>query len=172
MSEHADVVQAKYGGQQNLLQTGSNSATMAGTDQQILTEMIVTSALPRPAGLPLVDDWHCLRVGHFSLLQRCDDIDMSQQWPSFARACDLCLLHVFLNDILQCTVCSASLMFASHCASVQDFLLMHFCLQGMVRAWEDAQGPLDQYGMQHTRTLANLCNMGVPTQLLGQVARA
>lgn len=63
-------------------------------------------------------------------------------------------------------------MSVSHCASMQGFLLMHFSLQGMVRAWEDAQGPLDQYGMQHTRTFANLCNIGVPTQLLGQAARA
>ena len=33
--------------------------------------------------------------------------------------------------------------------------------QGMVAAWELAQGPLDQYGMQHTRAFANLCNSGV-----------
>ena len=27
-----------------------------------LTEAIVSAPLPRPAGLPLVDDWNCLRV--------------------------------------------------------------------------------------------------------------
>ena len=27
-----------------------------------LTELVVTAALPRPAGSPLVDDWACLRV--------------------------------------------------------------------------------------------------------------
>ena len=35
-------------------------------------------------------------------------------------------------------------------------------LQAMVAAWEDCCGPLDQYGMQHSRTFANLCNAGVP----------
>ena len=33
--------------------------------------------------------------------------------------------------------------------------------QGMVAAWEAVKGPLDQYGMQHTRAFANLCNSGV-----------
>ena len=112
MSEHAFVVQAKYGGQQTLLQTGSNPATMAGTDQQLLTELIVTSALPRPAGLPLVDDWHCLRVRHFCLLQRCNDIDVSHRWPSCVRACDLwcsALPVTLLESVLQCPVSIAFL---------------------------------------------------------------
>lgn len=46
-----------------------------------------------------------------------------------------------------------------------------FLVQGMVEAWQNAQGPLDQYGMQHTRTFANLCNIGVRPQLLGYAAR-
>ena len=29
-------------------------------------------------------------------------------------------------------------------------------------AWEASCGTLDQYGMQHSRTFANLCNAGVP----------
>ena len=29
-------------------------------------------------------------------------------------------------------------------------------------AWEGSCGTLDQYGMQHSRTFANLCNAGVP----------
>lgn len=41
----------------------------------------------------------------------------------------------------------------------------------MVEAWEEGQGPLSQYGMQHTRTFANLCNLGVAPQLLGEAAR-
>ena len=35
------------------------------------------------------------------------------------------------------------------------------CLRGMVTAWEDSCGRLDQYSMRHTRTFANLCNVGV-----------
>lgn len=35
------------------------------------------------------------------------------------------------------------------------------CLRGMVAAWEASCGPLDQYGMRHTRAFANLCNLGV-----------
>jgi legumain len=31
----------------------------------------------------------------------------------------------------------------------------------MVAAWEVACGPLGQYGMRHTRALANLCNAGL-----------
>jgi legumain len=35
------------------------------------------------------------------------------------------------------------------------------CLRGMVAAWEGSCGPLGQYGMRHTRALANLCNAGL-----------
>lgn len=43
-------------------------------------------------------------------------------------------------------------------------------LQGMVGAWESQCGKLDQYGMQHTRAFANLCNAGVaPVSLRAQV---
>jgi legumain len=68
-------------------------------DQLPITEQIVTVALPRTIGRPVVDDWDCLKA--------------------------------------------------------------------MVSTWESACGQLDQYGMQHTRTFANLCNAGVnPDQLL------
>ncbi|KAK9806827.1 hypothetical protein WJX72_004028 [[Myrmecia] bisecta] len=40
------------------------------------------------------------------------------------------------------------------------------CLRAMVGAWERACGKLDQYGMQYTRTFANLCNAGVAPELL------
>jgi hypothetical protein len=40
----------------------------------------------------------------------------------------------------------------------------------MVGAWESQCGKLDQYGMQHTRAFANLCNAGVaPAALRTQV---
>ena len=40
----------------------------------------------------------------------------------------------------------------------------------MVGAWESQCGKLDQYGMQHTRAFANLCNAGVaPVSLRAQV---
>ena len=42
--------------------------------------------------------------------------------------------------------------------------------QGMVGAWEAACGPLDQYGMRHTRAFANLCNAGLPPAALGDAA--
>ncbi|KAK9819348.1 hypothetical protein WJX74_009216 [Apatococcus lobatus] len=42
------------------------------------------------------------------------------------------------------------------------------CLRGMVEAWESVRGPLDQYGMQHTRAFANLCNSGVTSQAFGK----
>jgi legumain len=43
----------------------------------------------------------------------------------------------------------------------------------MVGAWERACGTLDQYGMRHTRALANLCNAGLqPSQLGGAAAAA
>ncbi|GAB4819104.1 hypothetical protein N2152v2_006150 [Parachlorella kessleri] len=49
-------------------------------------------------------------------------------------------------------------------ALVQDW----DCLRGMVAAWESGCGTLDQYGMQYTRTFANLCNAGVePAALAG-----
>lgn len=40
------------------------------------------------------------------------------------------------------------------------------CLRAMVAAWADTCGPMDQYGMRHTRLLANLCNAGVDPGLL------
>jgi legumain len=40
------------------------------------------------------------------------------------------------------------------------------CLREMVAAWEGACGKLDQYGMQYTRTFANLCNAGVAPGML------
>jgi legumain len=40
----------------------------------------------------------------------------------------------------------------------------------MVGAWEAQCGQLDQYGMQHTRTFSNLCNVGIPVDTLGAAA--
>lgn len=45
------------------------------------------------------------------------------------------------------------------------------CLRGMVGAWEAACGPLDQYGMRHTRAFANLCNAGLAPAHLGAAAQ-
>ena len=42
----------------------------------------------------------------------------------------------------------------------------------MVAAWEQSCGPLDQYGMQHSRTFANLCNAGVPVQTFARTVAA
>ena len=44
--------------------------------------------------------------------------------------------------------------------------------QAMVGAWEGQCGQLDQYGMQHSRTFANLCNAGVPVDMLAGAAAA
>ena len=44
------------------------------------------------------------------------------------------------------------------------------CLRGMVGAWGKACGPLDQYGMRHTRAFANLCNLGVKPEILEAAA--
>lgn len=41
------------------------------------------------------------------------------------------------------------------------------CLRAMVAAWQQACGPLDQYGMRHTRLFANLCNAGLQPAQLG-----
>ena len=41
----------------------------------------------------------------------------------------------------------------------------------MVAAWERACGPLDQYGMRHTRVFANLCNTGLQPATLEASAR-
>lgn len=45
------------------------------------------------------------------------------------------------------------------------------CLRGMVNAWCAVCGPLDQYGMRHTRAFANLCNLGVTPDALGTAAQ-
>ena len=41
----------------------------------------------------------------------------------------------------------------------------------MVGSWEEACGPLDQYGMRHTRAFANLCNAGLKPGALHAVAK-
>jgi legumain len=46
------------------------------------------------------------------------------------------------------------------------------CLRAMVNAWSAAHGPLDQYGMKHTRVFANLCNLNVSPEQLGGAAAA
>ena len=46
------------------------------------------------------------------------------------------------------------------------------CLRGMVDAWEGHCGVLGDYGMQHTRFFANLCNSGVSTGMLEEAARS
>lgn len=46
------------------------------------------------------------------------------------------------------------------------------CLRGMVAAWEDACGPLGQYGMKHSRAFANLCNAGRAPERLRARAEA
>ena len=51
-------------------------------------------------------------------------------------------------------------LFPACCASVQ----------AMISAWEAGCGELDQYGMQYSRTFANLCNAGVPVQMLAEAA--
>lgn len=59
-----------------------------------------------------------------------------------------------------CAAHNSELLFAPCCASVQ----------AMVAAWEAGCGELDQYGMQYSRTFANLCNAGVPVQMLAKAA--
>jgi len=44
------------------------------------------------------------------------------------------------------------------------------CLRAMVSEWTTACGPLDQYGMKHSRAFANLCNLGVDPQLFASAA--
>lgn len=44
------------------------------------------------------------------------------------------------------------------------------CLKAMVRTYESKCGLLTQYGMKHTRKLANLCNSGVRPETLEEVA--
>jgi legumain len=44
------------------------------------------------------------------------------------------------------------------------------CLRAMVNAWSTAYGPLDQYGMKHTRVFANLCNLHVSPDSLHNAA--
>lgn len=52
-------VQGKYAGSNLLLPSpGQNSLTLPAA----IVEQFVTAPLPRTPGLPLVDDWDCLRV--------------------------------------------------------------------------------------------------------------
>jgi hypothetical protein len=58
-----DVVQERYANSNLLLPRLAAGAN--GVDEEVdypILEQFVAAPLPRPAGLPLVDDWECLRV--------------------------------------------------------------------------------------------------------------
>ncbi|KAL4199787.1 hypothetical protein AMTRI_Chr03g146600 [Amborella trichopoda] len=42
------------------------------------------------------------------------------------------------------------------------------CLKSMVRAFEEKCGPLTQYGMKHMRAFANICNEGIPLEVMSK----
>ncbi len=82
-----------------------------------------------------------------------------------------CLSHVtcphqFLKGASQNVACS---FWCDIVTLMGDLFVM---LQGMVAAWEASCSTLDQYGMQYTRTFANLCNIGILSDQLGEVACA
>eukprot|EP00887_Chlorella_sp_A99_P007632 scaffold20.g7632.t1 len=99
-----DLVRARYGRELQTAEGGRLPLAGGEASAQGLLDVLVHRALPRAPGLPLVDDWGCLR--------------------------------------------------------------------GMVDAWEEACGPLDQYGMRHTRAFANLCNAGLAPPALRAAAAA
>lgn len=74
------------------------------------------------------------------------------------------VLYNALEALLHLQIC---------CGKTQPTVLLRSAfawLQSMVAAWEASCGILDQYGMQYTRTFANLCNIGVTNQQLGKAA--
>jgi legumain len=151
------LLQAKFGGQlapeqARLLGSAiASNGLEASTDG--LVELLVSEPLPRAEGTPLVDDWSCLRV----------------RTPAAAALRYLaCGWHGGL--------CASALALQSfwppkcHRAPRPLPHLLIVFLQGMVAAWEGACGPLDQYGMRHTRAFANLCNTGLQPDTLGAMA--
>ena len=56
-SQGNSVLQVQFEGSEALQETNRKDDVAA-----ILTEAVVDAPLPRPTGLPLVDDWNCLRV--------------------------------------------------------------------------------------------------------------
>lgn len=62
-SNLASQLQARFG--QQLESAGELLTVGSEASSHGLVELLVTKALPREAGKPLVDDWDCLRVGDF-----------------------------------------------------------------------------------------------------------
>ena len=46
------------------------------------------------------------------------------------------------------------------------------CLRDMIDTWESTCGTLGQYGMRHSRTFANLCNLGFDSKHILTAAEA
>ena len=151
------LLQARFGGQltpeQARLLGGAIASNGLEASSDGLVELLVSEPLPRADGTPLVDDWSCLRVGARA---------------AAALPCPVCCWY----DGAQVPVRPLSIGRPSEASprfAPPDRLLIVF-LQGMVAAWEGACGPLDQYGMRHTRAFANLCNTGLQPHTLGAMA--
>lgn len=112
-----------------------------------LVDLLVGGELPRPAGAAVVDDWDCLRVRG-----RVERVAMLAQgvavWGLRADPCPT----------------------TPPTHPLTPPLATPRAVQGMVAAWERACGPLDQYGMRHSRAFANLCNAGLRPAALGAAA--
>lgn len=60
-----------------------------------------------------------------------------------------------------------SIMTEVHTPVVEDW----DCFKGAIQAFQAECMPLKEYGMKHTRTLANLCDAGMTVQQIGEASR-
>lgn len=63
----ADTAQGKYGGKEQLLADVTLQFSQNEVQEVSLVEALVSRPLPRRPGLPLVEDWGCLRVSFCSV---------------------------------------------------------------------------------------------------------
>lgn len=61
------TAQAKYGGKEQLLADVTIQSSRDEVKEDSLVEALVSNALPMKQGLPLVEDWDCLRVSFCSV---------------------------------------------------------------------------------------------------------
>ncbi len=108
-------------------------------------ELVVKGKLPRATGLPLVDDWDCLRVRDLLSLLVAPRRQREQTWMSREGS---------VGKVSGPTVENVTRS-----------------LQGMMDVWTEHCG-MDQYAMQVSRTFANLCNSGVPLTAVSEAAAA
>lgn len=137
----------------------------------------------QPSGQPLVDDWDCLKsmvcLRRSSLLilqfsSFCISIHtINEIYNSQIQLFQFWLNYTFYSEPKARKPKKLNEMQEKHTLNFQLILFMsiEFWVSFLqVRTFETHCGSLSQYGMKHMRAFANICNAGIRTETMTEVA--